>query len=54
MCGPVYFLVILVDSSLGKGMLFGRSKKSNFGNSCKETQIFSNFGQECENLTSFA
>ena len=33
--------------SLGKGMLFGNLGKRNvrLGNSCKETQIFSNFGQ---------
>ena len=42
------FLAILVDPSLGKGMLLAISVKEmpKFGNSCKETLIFSNFGPE--------
>ena len=57
----VSFLAILVDFSLGKGMLFGNLVKemSNFGNSCKETQFFQilvlrtqKFGKFCpENAT---
>ena len=41
-------LAILVEFSLGKGMLFGNfgKEKSNFGNSCQEIQIFKNFGPE--------
>ena len=54
--GKVCFLAILVDFGLGKVCFLAISVKemSNFGNSCEETQIFSNFwSRECKNLASF-
>ena len=52
----VCFLAILVDFGLGKVCFLAISvkEKSKFGNSCKETQIFSNFwSRESKNLASF-
>ena len=49
----VCFLAILIDFGLGKVCFLAISVKemSNFGNSCKETQIFSNFwSRECKTL----